>query len=189
MKNKISAIALGAFLLFSGNSMAQQASTGAYAGAAVGQSIFWDTDQNIGGDLEYEFFSLFLSGALGYRITPNLRAEAELLYESADIENSSSDIEVFRTTVSGYFDFNSFAVAGFDLSPYVGGGVGFAHVDLVDDDFELTWHAEGGASIPVGNNLEFVPGIRFEYISIDQNNIQDDSIWVTQLRAGVRYSF
>lgn len=189
MINRISTAVLATGLLLSGAATAQQAKTGAYAGAAVGQSIFWDTDLNSGGELEYEFFSLFISGALGYRITPNLRAEAELLYESADIENRGFDIEVFRSTVSGYFDFAPFALAGFDMSPYAGGGLGFAHVDLFDDDFELTWHAEGGASIPVGNNLEFVPGIRFEYISIDQNNIDDDSIWVTQLRAGVRYSF
>lgn len=176
-------------LVLSSAAMAQQSATGPYATGAIGQSIFWDTDLDVGGDIEYEFFSLFISGALGMRITPNLRAEAELLFESADIENSGSDIEVFRGTVSGYFDLNPIAIGGFDLAPYAGGGVGFAHVDLFDDDFELTWHAEGGASIPIGDNLELVPGIRFEYITLDQFNVDDDSLWITQLRAGVRYSF
>ncbi|MGI9452724.1 MAG: porin family protein [Geminicoccaceae bacterium] len=191
MISRISAAAVSATLLFSSASMAQQASTGPYVSVAAGQSIFWDTERNIGNDIEYEFFSLFLSGALGYRVTPNLRAEAELLYESADIEDTFgfADIEVFRGTISGYFDFNPINMGGYPLSPYVGGGFGFANVDLVDDDTELTWHAEGGVSVPIANNLEIVPGLRFEYITIDQNNIEDDSIWVTQVRVGVRYSF
>lgn len=189
MISRISAAVFGATLLFSGTSMAQQASTGPYVGGAVGQSIFWDTERNVGGDLEYDFFSLFISGLAGYRVSPNLRAEAELLYESAESDNSFFDIEVFRGTVSGYFDFNPIAMGSYALSPYVGGGLGFANIELVDDDFEFTWHAEGGVSLPIGNNLDIVPGIRFEYITIDQNNIDDDSVWVTQLRAGVRYSF
>lgn len=189
MISRISAAVFGATLLFSGASMAQQASTGPYIGGAVGQSIFWDTELNNGGDLEYDFLAFFLSGALGYRVSPNLRAEAELLYESAEIDNSFLDIEVIRATVSGYFDMNPISMAGRAITPYVGGGLGFANIDIIDDDTELTWHAEGGVAIPVAKNLEFVPGIRFEYIFIDDNGIDDDSIWVTQLRAGVRYSF
>jgi opacity protein-like surface antigen len=190
MISRISAAAVSATLLFSSASMAQQASTGPYASIAAGQSIFWDTERNIGSDIEYEFFSLFLSGALGYRITPNLRAEAELLYESADTDNFGSlDIEIFRGTVSGYFDFNSLNMGGYPISPYVGGGLGFASVELVDDEIGLTWHIEGGVSVPIANNLEIVPGLRFEYNAIDDNFVEDDSIWVTQVRVGVRYSF
>lgn len=189
MIGRISAALFGATLMVTSTSMAQQAPTGLYAGGALGQSIFWDTDLNGGGELEYDFLALFVSGALGYRLTSNLRAEAELLYESADVDNSFVDIEIFRSTVSGYYDFSSFEFAGRPVSPYAGGGLGFAYVELFDDDFGLTWHVETGASVPVADRIEFVPGIRFEYNSIDDNGVEDDSVWVTQLRAGVRYSF
>ncbi len=189
MISRILATVFGAVLLSSGTSMAQQASTGLYAGAAVGHSTFWDTELEGGGDLEYDLLSFFLSGALGYRVSPNLRAEAELLYESADIDNSIFDLEVFRATVSGYFDFNAINMGGAALSPYIGAGFGFANIEIIDDETELTWHAEGGVSVPIANNLDFVPGFRFEYIFLDENGIDDDSLWVTQLRAGVRYSF
>ena len=189
MIGRVSAALLGTTLMMTSPSMAQQAPTGLYGGAAVGQSLFWDTDLNGGGELEYDFFALFISGALGYHLTSNLRAEAELLYETADVDNSAVDVEIFRSTVSGYYDFSPINVAGYAASPYAGLGVGFAFVELFDDDVGLTWHAETGASVPITDRVAFVPGIRFEYNSIDENGVEDDSIWVTQLRAGVRYSF
>jgi hypothetical protein len=189
MSSRISAAVAGASLLLTGTAMAQQASVGPYVSGAIGQSIFWDTDLAGGGEFDYDYLALFLSGALGYRLSPNLRAEAELLYESADIENANTDVEVLRTTISGYFDFNPILLAGRSMAPYAGGGLGFANVEFFDDELELTWHAEAGASIPIADRIEFVPGIRFEYISVDENFIDDESIWVTQLRAGFRYSF
>ncbi len=108
---------------------------------------------------------------------------------SADIDNFFNDIEVIRGTISGFYDFSPMSMGGYALSPYAGGGFGFANVEINDDENELTWHAEAGVSVPIVDNLEFVPGVRFEYIFIDENGIDDDSIWITQLRAGVRYSF
>ena len=89
MISRISAAVVGATLLFSAPSMAQQASTGFYVAGAVGQSTIWDTELNGGGDLEYDFLSFFFAGAGGYRVSPNLRAELEWLYESADIDDSN----------------------------------------------------------------------------------------------------
>lgn len=187
MNSRIPAAVVGATLLLSGTAMAQQASIGPYVGGAVGQSTFWDVDNT-----EFDFLAFFISGVAGYRVSSNLRAEAELLYELADLDNFNVDIEVLRGTVSGYFDFAPIAMGNTALTPYAGGGLGFSNVEINNDENAFTWHAEGGVSIPIGNNLEIVPGIRFEYTFLDNDgafNDPDDNLWVTQLRAGVRYSF
>ena len=56
----------------------------------------------------------------------------------------------------------------------------------VDDDTEITLHGEVGVSAPIAGNLELVPGIRISYTTLDGGG---DDLWVTQLRAGIRYSF
>lgn len=187
MISRISAAVFGATLLVSGVSIAQQASTGPYLGAAVGQSTFWDVD-----NIEFEYKAFMISGAAGFRLTPNLRAEAEILYEQAPLENSSLDIEVIRGSLGGFFDFSPISMGGYGLSPYFGGGLGIAHVEVIEDEYSFFWHGDVGASVPLGNNLELVPGIRFEYTYLEDGetfvNIDDD-LWITQLRVGVRYAF
>lgn len=196
MVGRLAAALFGTSLMMTGTSAAQQAipsgfqaPIGLYAGAALGQSIFWDTELVGGGELEYDFFALFVSGALGYRLSPSLRVEGELLYETADVDNSFVDIEIFRSTVSGYYDFAARALSGYQFRPYAGGGLGLAYVELFDDDLGLTWHVESGASVSLTDRVDLVPGIRFEYNAIDENVVDDDSVWVTQFRAGLRYSF
>jgi opacity protein-like surface antigen len=159
-----------------------------YVGGAIGQSTFWDVELDGGGDLEFDLLAFFLSGLVGYRLSPNFRTEAEWLFESADIDDSTAEIEVIRGTISGYYDLAPTRLAGFsNVRPYVGGGAGLANVEIVDDENELTWHAEAGLSVPVFDRVEFVPGIRFEYTFLDDG--AEDDLWITQLRAGLRYNF
>lgn len=161
-----------------------------YIQGAVGQSTFWDIDLDGGGDVEFDLLAFFISGAVGYYVNPNLRAEAEWLFESADIDDSNAEAEVIRGTVSAYYDLTPTNLMGFsNLTPYVGGGAGVANVEIgSDDDNELTFHAEAGLSVPFSDRIDFVPGIRFEYIFLDDDEADSD-LWITQLRAGLRYSF
>jgi opacity protein-like surface antigen len=163
-----------------------------YVAGAVGQSTFWDVENEVGGDTEFDFLAFFISGAAGYRFSPNLRTEGEWLFESADVDDSNGDVEVIRLTASGYYDFASTAMLGFsNLTPYLGGGAGVAFVEAGSDDSnELTFHGEAGLSVPIAGQIDFVPAIRLEYIFLDEDEFGTDSdLWITQLRAGVRYSF
>ncbi len=191
MFRKLSLALLGA-VFWPVSTMAQDArslTSQLYVQGAVGQSTFWDVEADGGDDVEFDLVAFFISGAVGYRFSPNLRAEAEWLFESADIDDSSEEAEVIRGTVGAYYDFARTAMMGFDVTPYAGGGAGVANVDAGDDDEnEFTFHAEGGLSVPITGNIDFVPGIRFEYIFLDDDDFDDD-LWITQLRAGVRYSF
>ncbi|MDH3658851.1 MAG: porin family protein [Alphaproteobacteria bacterium] len=185
-------IALFGVLIWPVSTMAQDTQSRTspfYIAGAVGQSTFWDVELDGGGDLEFDLLAFFISGAVGYRVSPNLRAEAEWLFESADIDDSSAEIEVIRGTISGYYDLAQTSMMGFsNITPYVGGGAGLANVEVVDDENELTFHAEAGLSMPITSNIDFVPGVRFEYIFLDDDDADDD-LWITQLRAGIRYSF
>ena len=168
----------------------QNWSSNLYITGAVGQSTFWDVETDGGGDVEFDLLAFFISGALGYRVSPNVRAEAEWLFEAADIDDSSEEAEVIRGTISGYYDFAATSLLGFsNLTPYAGGGAGVANVEVgSDDENEFTFHAEAGLSMPISDNLAFVPGVRLEYIFLDDDDFDDD-LWITQLRAGLRYSF
>ena len=185
-------IALLGTAFWSASAMAQQAQTSTspfYVAGAVGQSTYWDVETDGGGDVEFDLLAFFISGALGYRFSPNLRAEAEWLFESADIDDSSDELEVIRGTVNGYYDFAQTTMFGYETTPYAGGGAGIANVDGGgDDENEFTFHLEGGLSVPITGNFDFVPGVRFEYIFLDDDDFDDD-LWITQLRAGIRYSF
>lgn len=184
MNRKLTIIAL-ATLLFPISALAQSPQTTQspfYVTGAIGHSTFWDVE-----DTEFDLLAFFISGAVGYRVTPNLRAEAEWLFESADIDDSSEEIEVIRGTLSGYYDFGPTTLIGFsDITPYVGGGLGVANVEVVDDENEFTFHGEVGFNMTLTRQLEFVPGFRFEYTTLDD---ADDDLWITQLRAGLRYNF
>ena len=173
--------------LFTGTALAQNASStpqqGLYVGGAVGQSTFWDVE-----DVEFDLLAFMFSGIVGYRMSPSLRAEGELLYESADFDDFAGDLEVLRVLGSVYFDLAPFDMAGMQgVRPYLGGGGGLANVDGGgDDENELTLHGEVGLSAPIAPRLELVPGIRHSYTTLDGGG---DDLWVTQLRVGIRYSF
>lgn len=189
-------IALLGTVIWPAASMAQDAqslTSQLYVAGAVGQSTFWDIEADEGnGEAEFDFLAFFISGAVGYRFSPNLRTEAEWLFESADIDDSSAEAEIIRLTASGYYDLAQTSLMGFsNLTPYFGGGAGVALVEVGStDENELTFHAEAGLSVPVFDQVDFVPAIRFEYIFLDDDDFNaDDDLWITQLRAGLRYNF
>lgn len=178
-------------MLFSDPAFAQSKPPGFYIGGNVGHSTFFDVDAD-GDDLEFDPLGFFISGNFGYHFKPRTRLEAELLFESAGIDNSGDQIEVLRGTLSGYYDFRDSTLFGVsDLRPYVGGGLGFAKIEIGDiENNEFTWHAETGLAIPINDqNLDFVPGIRFEYTFLDDDDGFNDDLWIIQIRAGIRYYF
>jgi hypothetical protein len=155
---------------------------GFYVGGAIGQSTFWDVD-----DVEFDLLAFMFSGIVGYRLNDTLRTEGELLYESAEIDGSSADLEVTRFLGSAFYDFAPVSLMGArGARPYLGAGGGLANVDGGDDDIELTFHGEVGVSAPLGPQLNLVPGVRLSYTTLDGGG---DDLWVTQLRVGLRYSF
>ncbi len=164
-------------------------------GSASAQSlgdIYWGlfggaqfyTEADVGRDtIEFDPGWL-VGGQIGY-IFGSVRAEAEIEYNEADLENSSDLLEVIRGTGGLYFDFVGFSQS--NILPYVGGGFGFAGVDLgSDSDTSLTAHGEAGVSFAAAANFDVVFSYRFEWYDADVGDV-DDPLTAHQVRAGIRF--
>ena len=145
-----------------------------YGGISGGTATYFD-DNN----LEYDYLGFVIAGQVGMRLSPDIRVEGELAYESttAEIDDTNIDVDVtaFRPSVSAYYDFNTITLGG--MTPYVGGGLGISFLETdVDgggsaDDEELSAHLEGGATLKLNNSLDFVPAARWE-LTDDASNFQ-----------------
>lgn len=155
-----------------------------YGGLVLGSATYFDQD-----NLEYDYLGIVFAGQVGMHLSPDLRVEGELAYQSteAEVDNTSIDVDVtaFRGSISAYYDFLNLSLGG--LTPYAGGGVGITAIEFEfddvfgdDDETELSAHIEGGGSLKLDRNFEFVPAARWE-LTDDASNIQ--------FRVGTRYRF
>ena len=152
-----------------------------YGGVSGGTATYFDQ-----GGLEYDILGFVIAGQVGFRLTPDIRVEGELAYEStsAEIDLILNDIDVdvsaFRPSVSAYYDFNTISIGG--LTPFAGAGLGFSFLDADPggDDTELSANLDGGATLKLSNNLDLAPLARWE-LTDDASNFQ--------LRVGARFWF
>lgn len=130
---------------------------------------------------DYEF-GFAISGLGGFEFRPNWRAEVELSYEAAEFENSADETSLIRISGGLYTDLGTPWREGW--TPYVGGGVGIVSIDVGNDEdnVDISGHAEAGISLPLSDELYLVPGLRAEYIILDDI---DDQI-ITQFRVALR---
>ena len=156
-----------------------------YWGLFGGAQFYNDTDiENSRNELTFDP-GYTVGGQIGY-IFGSVRAEAEIEYNEADADSGSSDtLEVIRGTGGLYFDFIGFSQS--NILPYVGGGFGFAGVELgSDSETALTAHGEAGVSFAAAENFDIVFAYRFEWYDADVGNA-DDAITANQIRAGIRF--
>ncbi|MEM7044377.1 MAG: porin family protein [Pseudomonadota bacterium] len=179
----MAAAALG-MVASSGTALAQ--SSQLYGGVSAGTATYFDQ-----GGFEFDYLGFVLAGQLGMRLTPDLRVEGELSYQSTSAEDDIGiidvdvDLTVIRPSVSAYYDLNTVSLGG--LTPFVGGGLGLAFIEAdfdsgfgSDDDTELSANLDAGANMSLGGNLDLVPMARWE-LTDDASNIQ--------LRVGARLWF
>ncbi|MGI9486761.1 MAG: outer membrane beta-barrel protein [Geminicoccaceae bacterium] len=181
------AVAAGGFLI---PGAAKAEDVGLYVGGMASLAYFADVESSFGGEFGFDP-AIGLSALVGYHLRPRFRVEADLSYEIADVDVRAEDAKVARVTASGYYEFLETDIFRIEeLRPYIGGGVGFANVELDNEDTnELTWHIEGGVSVDLSDNWDFVPGLRFAHVFLDDENGFDSDLWITQFRAGLRYYF
>ncbi len=170
------------FVLSPGTASAQ--SVGDLYWGVFGGAQFYNDNEVQGADLEFDP-GYTVGGQLGY-IFGSVRAEAEIGYSEADVDGvrGGDTLEVIRGTGGLYFDFIGFTQS--NILPYVGGGFGFAGVELGDErDTALTAHGEAGVSFAAADNFDVVFSYRFEWYDADVG--VDDDITAHQIRAGIRF--
>ncbi len=162
-----------------------------YVGGSLGP-VFYEDNSIDAFDLDYETGGQITAFG-GVRIGA-LRIEAEIGSQGTEFDPSNSafdgDIDIFRATANLYLDLGTFPVGLVKtITPYVGGGVGVAAVDIEgfeDDTSAFTFHGEVGASFPIWRNIDLVPAYRYERSDFD--DFDDDQVGHV-VRMGARYNF
>ncbi len=176
-----------------------------YFGLTVHRDMDFQSDSPaFGGDLEMDNAPTF-AGALGVRLSPQFRVEAEVSLREGDFANidipgtgrfdAGGEIESYITLINLYYDFD----VPWSLKPYIGGGLGFGwhegnlvdgssfNANASDDTTNLMWQAEGGLRYRVNPSLALSGGYRYlDGTDLEFSNYEID-YHAHEFRMGVEY--
>lgn len=160
---------------------------GFYVGLQGGANITHDTDI-AGIDLEFDGGGVF--GVMGgYRINQNFRVDVEITYRENDLSDFVGDVNSLAFMINGYYDFRT----GTNWVPYIGGGVGYANVELdsgvAEDDDVFAYQAGLGIAYEMSPNFAVSLDYRFfgteepEFLGAKYDYLN------SSIMAGLRYTF
>lgn len=158
-------------------------SGGWYAGAFAGAAWPNDIDVNGADDLSADTGFAF-GGVIGKNVSNNVRVELEVSNWSADAECSGKcsvsefDVDALSILGNAWVDIP----VGHEVTPYVGGGIGYAGVGLdggsVDEtSWGFAWQLGAGLRMDVGTNMKLDVGYRYKSAAADSgdyNNVLID---------------
>jgi opacity protein-like surface antigen len=175
-------------LLIPALAMAAPPRPGAYVSAFIGAGVPSGADANsfdfVTGQPfndRVEFDPGYYLGATGGYDFGMLRLEGELSYKNSEIKsitsnldgtrlrNLNGDIGALAFMANGFFDFHNQSI----MTPYIGGGVGFASLHLSDttsgnvivygaaDDTVFAWQAGAGVEIALNRQVSLDLGYRY----------------------------
>jgi opacity protein-like surface antigen len=198
------ALAAAAVAASPGEARAQTFDAGPYVGISAGGILFQDLEGTVAGESAGLDFApgYALAAQLGYRFSV-LRAELELEYGAVDLDvveaagvsaDLDGELNVLRGTAGLYADFTLLPL----ITPYVGGGIGAAHIDgdsaviegvtvEVEDDTHLTVHGEVGLALDFFPFISIVPAYRYIWIDSGDDNIDDATAHVFKLGARLEF--
>jgi opacity protein-like surface antigen len=117
--------------------------------SADGVTIFDDVGEVGSGDLDYDT-GYVLGVAAGYNLTPNVALELEYAYRAADLKNDfGGDTNSNAVMANAIYKFTGLGATG-QVQPYVGGGLGWANIDVATDDFGSFTRNDGFAYQLIG---------------------------------------
>ncbi len=194
-----SALALCAVLI-TGLSLSAQAQTSRfYLAGYLGLNVFAeqefkDTATGSSGNFDFSNAESF-AGALGFRLSQQVRLEGEFSYRKADISDADvsgvgtisvgDNLKTKILSANAYYDFD----VPWSIQPYVGGGLGYGwHEGQVSsslisstssEDSRFIWNIAAGAKFRYNPDLAFTAGYRyldtFSDIEIGPHEIGYDS--------------
>lgn len=127
-----------AALIFSASFVSAE---GLYVSGDLGATLTGDSSFTAPGEkIDFDFETgLLVNGAVGMDLGNNVRVEGEIGYQTADVDRISKggeafdggdNINVLSFLINGYYDIPMDA----PVTPFISGGIGFANVQLEDDD-------------------------------------------------------
>ncbi len=212
MKKKLTLIAIVSFFCITSISNAEMYVSGKLGAAFVSDADY--TEQGVTLDMKFEVDTGYtVSGAIGNKFKSG-RIEGEVAYQSSEIDqftasaggasvsiDTSGDVSVLSFLVNGYYDF----ILDSKVSPYIGGGIGFAQISTNDitltalgqsvslpdqDDTVFAWQIGAGIGYALNDKLALDLGYRF-FTSSDAEFDGGSKIEFAShnFTAGLRYSF
>ena len=157
----------------------------AISGASFSDQVTFNPGVYVGGTGGYDFGFLRLEGELSYRhagidkVTSNLTGER--------FRNVDGDVGVFATMFNAYFDMHNPS----RVTPYVGGGIGFATVHisntngigniqgytpLYDESNDTVFASQIGAGLDIAINSRYSLDIGYRYFVTEKANLDGDII-------------
>ena len=147
----------------------------------------------------------FIEGGLGCHIWENFRIDGILGYRAgADMDEAfgglDGDISTFYGFINAYYDIITWG----RVTPYVGGGIGFANHRINNislpatvsegDSTDFAWNLQGGIEVAVTETVSLDVGYRYTdwgdaESGFDPDQLNVDGISSHDIRVGLRWSF
>jgi opacity protein-like surface antigen len=141
----------------------------------------FDGDGNsLGFSLDYEHDSGYtVGGAFGYDLMPQVGLELEYAYRAADLDSDlSGETNSNAVMLNAIYNFTPLGATG-AWTPYVGGGLGWANVDVSTDDFgnftrndAFAYQLIGGVSYAVSPQVSVLGEVR--WFATDNGKVDGD---------------
>lgn len=190
-----------------GVAAAQSLSNSIYGELRGGASFLTDSELDAGGgakaDLEFDTGWL-VEGAVGYAHESGFRGEVALGYR----RNNNDELEgfgeqdghfsAFNTMANAYYDINlgKMGAEGFaaNITPFIGGGIGFAVLELDDgdaDDTSTQFAYQGVAGVSYAFTPNWSASVRYAYFGTTEGSFDsiDADYNSHNAIAGIRYNF
>lgn len=178
---------------------------GPYFELSAGYLDLFDVDGDISGiDVKGKYDAGFaIGGQLGYKYSV-FRLALEFEYGHAGFDSIRAlgmnfdvdgDFDIYRGTANVYYDFDNAT----RFTPYFGGGLGAAYVDVEDttiansvtvdgeSDTYFTAHGEVGLAVAATDQIAIVPAYRFIWIDDGSDGFDDDT--ANLFKVGLRFRF
>lgn len=187
--------ALILILIFAGLSFkADAAEQGLYVQGSLYGNDLTDTEVRSGGvTADYDSdIGIGTSAELGYKFNDHLRASAELAYRHNDVSAGTlkGEFESYAAMGNLYIDIPT----GGKLTPYIGGGAGYAYVTDTDvDDSVFAYQGMAGLNYAATDKLDIVLG--YKYFGTTTPNYSAGGVNIEapykshNIELGVRYTF
>jgi opacity protein-like surface antigen len=142
----------------------------------------WDDDWT-GGDLTFEFDDGWrIGGAVGYSLSPIFAIEGELSYMQQELDGDQDCCDHGKLSIATGM-VNLVAGVGDWVRPYVGAGVGAAHISFNDvdlpaafdlDDSDIVLAAQGFAGVHLVVSERFAIGARYRFLHLDDAELKSE---------------
>lgn len=173
------------FSAFLGTSFARDTTVTSFDGiSSFSDEVTFDPGIYVGGTGGYDFGFLRLEGELSYR---NANIDKVTASNGERFRNLDGDLGAFATMFNVFFDLHNPS----RVTPYLGGGIGFAtlhlsdthgysningYTHLYDDSSDTVFASQVGAGLDIAINSRFSLDIGYRYFITEKANLDGDII-------------